>query len=128
MNHATPTRTRTDPTFRREDARGLFLEVINRGPWETVIAGSMREGAVLGHHYHRRTEMFLFLTSGAARIDLVNVTTREKMTITIHRHEGLHLPSRHAHAVRFLEPSDFILLKSRPYCEDDPDTYPFPVD
>ncbi len=117
-----------DPTFVRDDARGSFIEVVNSGPWETVLTGSMRAGAVLGNHYHKLTRMFLFLTSGAARVDLVRVADGSRSGCRLTAQHGIQLPPNHSHAVRFLDDSTFILLKSRAYREDAPDTYPYPVE
>jgi len=115
------------PTFVREDERGSFIEVVNSGPWETVITGSMRAGAVLGNHYHKRTRMFFFLASGAAHVHVVSVTSRSRDCHELTAPEGLYLEPGQAHAIRFTGKSTFILLKSHPYREDDRDTYPFAV-
>src|SRR2546427_632709 len=37
------------PVYVRRDDRGVFEELINTGRWESVIAGRMAEGAVMGH-------------------------------------------------------------------------------
>ncbi len=34
------------PAFRREDERGLFVEGLNEGRWESLLFGSMQRGAV----------------------------------------------------------------------------------
>lgn len=115
------------PSFVREDARGLFAEVVNRGPWETVIAGSMKAGAVLGHHYHKLTDMLLYLSRGSAEVTLVDVRTGERAVGRIEQRQAVRLPPQHAHSVRFLEASDFLLLKSRRFGQEDPDTFPYPV-
>lgn len=115
------------PSFVREDARGLFAEVVNGGPWETIITGSMRPGAVLGHHYHKLTDMLLYLSRGSAEVTLVDVRTGERAVGRIEPRQAVRLPPQHAHAVRFLEASDFLLLKSRRFDQDDPDTFPYPL-
>lgn len=111
----------------REDERGLFVEAINAGPWETVITGSMRAGGVLGDHYHKKTRMFFFLTTGRADVEVVDVSTGERRKCHLATHEGVYLEPNEAHAIRFAEASTFLLLKSTRYREDDPDTFPFPV-
>lgn len=115
------------PTFVRRDDRGLFIEVVNSGSWKTVITGSMKAGAILGNHYHKKTELFLFLTSGSCHVEKVDVRTRNKTETRINENEGIELPANHAHAIRFERDSSFVLLKSRAYREDDPDTFPFKV-
>ena len=32
------------PTFERRDDRGWMVELLNRGPWETVLWGEMKAG------------------------------------------------------------------------------------
>ncbi len=100
---------------------------MNYGPWHTVITGTMGRGAVLGNHYHKLTRVFFFLTSGSARVEQACVGGNERTTSELSAGTGVYLEPCHAHAIRFLKPSSFILLKSRPYREDDADTYPYPV-
>jgi mannose-6-phosphate isomerase-like protein (cupin superfamily) len=113
--------------FTRQDERGTFVEVVNRGPWETVITGTMRPGAVLGNHYHKQADLFLFLIDGRCRVDFECVATKRRRRVSLGSGQGLRLPRMESHAVRFLEPSRFILLKSRPFDPDCPDTYEHPV-
>jgi dTDP-4-dehydrorhamnose 3,5-epimerase-like enzyme len=115
------------PTSERQDVRGSFIEVVNSGPWETVITGSMREGSVLGNHYHRRTRMYFFLVHGAAEVAVVSVASGARDSCALDAQEGIYLEVGQAHAIRFTEESAFLLLKSRAYREDDPDTVPFTV-
>ncbi len=116
-----------DPTFVRQDERGTFTEIVNHGPWHTVITGSMQAGAIMGNHYHKGTRLFLFLTEGSARVDEIAVEDGMRSTCDLPAGTGVYLEPHHAHAIRFLAPSIFILLKSRPYTEDEKDTYPYPV-
>ncbi len=118
---------RVKATYTREDARGLFVEIVNAGPWETVINGTMRRGAVIGNHYHKRTRCLMFLTSGAARVDVAEVESGSRGSTRLRAREGVCLEPNHAHAIRFEEDSTFVLLKSLPYDENDPDTYPYMV-
>jgi dTDP-4-dehydrorhamnose 3,5-epimerase-like enzyme len=92
-----------------------------------MIHGSMRAGAVLGNHYHRKTRIFLYLVSGTARIDLVRVKDGVRERAELAAEEGMYLEPEQAHAIRFLTPTEFILLKSRRYNPDDDDTFPYPI-
>ena len=114
-------------SYVREDERGLFVEAINAGPWETVITGRMCAGGVLGDHYHKKTRMFFFLTTGRADVEVVHVSTGARQKCHLATHEGVYLEPNQAHAIRFAATSTFVLLKSIRYNEDDPDTFPFPV-
>lgn len=115
------------PTFRREDDRGVLIEVINKGPWETVLTGSMHAGGVIGNHYHKKTRMYLYMISGSAAVHVVDVETARSWNTVIESEQGMFLEPNTAHALRFREESTFLLLKSRKYSETDPDTYPYSV-
>ena len=114
-------------TYSRKDDRGTFVEIVNRGPWQTVITGSMNAGAVLGNHYHKVTELFFFLVDGRCRVDVECLRTGRHRQVTLSAGQGVCLATLEAHAVRFLEPSSFILLKSRAFDPDLPDIYDRPV-
>lgn len=115
------------PTLIRRDERGTFVEVLAEGTWEAVIHGRMRAGAVMGNHYHRITRIFFYLVSGKARIDLVRVEDGVGERTELVAEEGMYLEPEQAHAIRFLTPSEFILLKSRRYNPDDDDTFPYAI-
>jgi dTDP-4-dehydrorhamnose 3,5-epimerase-like enzyme len=116
------------PVFERKDERGLFREVLNDGKWEALICGKMNTNTVMGNHYHKRTVIFLYLTKGAARIKTINVGTSEREEFLLSANQGVLLRVNESHAIRFLEESEFVMLKSMRYNPDDPDTYPLPVE
>ena len=101
------------PSFRRTDERGTFLEVLNNGHWESLIYGQMHSGAVIGNHYHRKTEIFFFLTKGSARIDIIHVEQGKRRRLSLQANHGVLLKTFESHAVRFLEESEFTLQSSR---------------
>lgn len=115
------------PTFERRDERGVFTEILRSGPWHTVIAANMRRGAVLGHHYHRRTRMALYLMSGRATARIINVTNVDRRDVELTPGHGVYLEAGEAHAVHFEEDSQCILLKSEPYDPADADTVAYAV-
>ena len=116
-----------EPGFVRTDERGSFVEILNEGHWENLICGRMNPGAVLGHHYHRKTTIFFFLQSGSARIRLIHVETRQTKEVSLKANQGIVLETNESHAIRFIESSDFLMLKSRRYDPEDPDTISYPV-
>ena len=116
------------PAFRREDERGLFVEGLNDGRWESLLFGSMRRGAVLGNHYHKKTEIFFCLITGRAEVAIVQVDTNERERLTLGPEQGVRLAVKESHAIHFLEASEFIMLKSLRYDPADPDTFPHTVD
>lgn len=115
------------PTFIRTDQRGDFIEIADTGLWQTVVYGRMNSGAVLGNHYHKRTTILFHLTRGRARVDSVHVETCQRSEIILEENTGTLLPTMVAHAIRFLEAAEFIMLKDLRFDPNDPDTYPFPV-
>jgi quercetin dioxygenase-like cupin family protein len=117
----------TVPTHTREDARGTLVEIVNSGPWETVLTGRMHAGAVLGNHYHKTTRMLFYLIAGAAEVHLFDVRTERRSQGRVLEGEGLYLEPNTAHALRFEVDSAFLLLKSRRYQAHEPDTFPFAV-
>lgn len=116
------------PGFARVDERGTFIEVLNEGPWHCVLTGTMKRGAVMGNHYHKQTVVYVYLIDGTAIVRTVDVESGRRDELVLTAGNGLRLPTMHSHAIRFTESSSFILLKSRPYDAQQPDTYPFPVD
>lgn len=116
------------PGFVRTDQRGLFQEVLNDGHWESLVMGRMNPDAVLGHHYHKKTLIFFYLPRGSARIKTVDVETAETDLFSLHGGQGVLLRTNESHAIRFLEESDFVMLKSLRYDPTDPDTYEFIVE
>ena len=121
------TRSRFAPLFERRDARGQFTEILREGPWHTVVTGTMRSGAVMGNHYHKRTRIALYLMSGRAAIEIVHVKSGERRALEVRPGEGAFLETGEAHAIRFMADSQFLLLKSHPYSEDNADTFPWAV-
>ncbi len=116
------------PTFERRDERGVFTEILRRGPWHTVITAKMRRGAVLGHHYHRRTRMALYLLSGRATARIVNVASADRCDVELTSGHGVYLEAGEAHVICFNEDSQCLLLKSEPYDPADADTIAYAVE
>jgi quercetin dioxygenase-like cupin family protein len=115
------------PVFVRKDARGSLVEVRNQGPWETVITGEMKAGAVMGNHYHKKTRVYFFLVSGSARVAVVDVESREVDRFELPEGFGVLLRPGQSHAIRFERDSRYLLLKDLRYNPADPDTFAFPV-
>jgi dTDP-4-dehydrorhamnose 3,5-epimerase-like enzyme len=115
------------PLFEREDHRGVFRELLNQDRWESLVCGAMNPGAVMGNHYHKQTTVFFYLTKGSAHIKIVNVETLSAEEFQLEQNEGVILNTLESHGIEFLEPSEFIMLKSLKYDSSNPDTYHFPV-
>lgn len=113
------------PIYSRIDDRGAFHEILRDLPWKSIITGEMHKDSELGNHYHKQTLLFFFLTSGSAEINIVSIETNEVNRYQLVKNQGIFLRQFHAHRIRFHEESSFILLKSRSYDPQDPDTYRF---
>ena len=117
----------TTPIFERVDDRGTFIEALNSGEWASLAYGSMQAGHVMGHHYHRETRSFFFLTRGQAEITLENINSKRQQQVTLHAKEGIVLQTNHAHLIQFTTETDFLLMKSKPYSDENTDTYAYHI-
>lgn len=115
------------PSFVRRDGRGEFIEIINRGRWESVLTAWMKKGSILGNHYHTETDIFLFLIKGRARVTTVFLTSKKQRQEEILQEEGIVIPARVAHAVEFLDDSTIILGKSRAHDPKQSDLIDYPL-
>lgn len=115
------------PSFKRVDDRGTLIEILNSGHWEALVWGHMHAGAVMGNHYHRKTEVFFFLAKGSVRIDVVHVETGERQRLSLGATDGVILKTNESHAIHFLEESEFIMMKSLRYDPADSDTFQYRV-
>ena len=111
------------PSYCREDERGLFVEVTNGGPWETVITGRMEAESRLGDHYHRECRALFFLIRGRAEVKTRFLMDDVWQTLPLNAMEKIMFRPFEVHTVHFLEESDFILLKSYRYEDDNPDIF-----
>ncbi|MCA1962088.1 MAG: hypothetical protein LDL33_15000 [Desulfomonile sp.] len=116
------------PTFVRKDERGLFVEIVNEGPWETIIHGSMAKNAEMGNHYHRECRAYFYLISGRARIAVRHLIDNSMDEVELVAGQGVYLLPFETHVIQYLEDSDFILMKSYRYRNDNPDIYPCKVE
>jgi dTDP-4-dehydrorhamnose 3,5-epimerase-like enzyme len=116
------------PGFERRDERGVFREAVNGFPAHTLLTGTMRPGAVMGNHYHRKTRVFFYLTRGAAAIRTVHVESGAREDFRLAENQGVFLEPGEAHAIHYTAESDFVMLKSLAYDPADPDTYEHQVD
>ena len=117
------------PSFARTDARGVFHEIRNGDEiWKSVNLGEMRQGAVLGNHYHTTSRLFFFMLSGKVRIDFLHAKTGERDTIELNPLEGVYLEPYESHAILFLDSGRFMLLKSEAFDPKKPDIYPLKAD
>jgi len=115
------------PTHVRRDERGELAELVNGFPGKTLLAGRMKPGAVMGNHYHRRTRVFFFLRTGSAEVRTLHAESGARDAFALAAGQGVVLETHEAHAIRFTEESDWLMLKSEAYDPADPDTFALSV-
>lgn len=114
-----------ESTFIRRDKRGVFVEILNKGIWKNISFGKMKKGAILGDHYHKKTDLFLFIINGRAQIDMVDIKSKKVETMVLKNNQGAFIKRGYFHKVKFLTDSIFIMSKSEKYNPKNPDTYNF---
>ena len=110
------------------DHRGRFVEIISEGSWQSIIHGEMNEGSVLGNQYHAVTRIYIYIICGCADVDLVDIGNGEKRRVHLTDGKGTYIEPGTSHAVRFREPTEFILLKSQPYDPSGADRFPYEIE
>ncbi|MDA1196506.1 MAG: hypothetical protein O2779_00915 [Nanoarchaeota archaeon] len=110
------------PSFTRKDERGLFQEVLNGGNWKVLLQGHMKPDAIMGNHFHKKTDIFFFLPSGKADVYLEHSDTGEKEECKLVAQEGIHISRLVSHAIKYTAESTFILLKTN-FDADDEDLH-----
>lgn len=116
------------PSFVRNDQRGLFVEVLNGSRWESLVTGSMNPGAEMGHHYHKLTDVFFYVVQGSVEVKTLDVASGARDQFTLGDSEGVLLHTNESHSIRFLVPTQFIMMKSLRYDPANPDTYELRVE
>jgi len=111
------------PSFVRNDDRGTFVEVVNEGPWETVIYGSMKKGKTMGEHYHRENRAFFYLMTGRAEVRIKHLVDGTESTVFLEARQGLTFLPFELHTINYLKDSDFMLLKSYRFHDSKPDIF-----
>lgn len=112
------------PSFVRNDDRGQFVEIVSEGPWETIIHGSMKKDKTMGNHYHRECRAFYYLINGKVRIQVRHLIDNNIGTITLNAGQGIYFLPFEVHSIYYLEDSNFVLLKSYRFDENNPDIFP----
>ena len=81
-----------------------------KSPTLSVIQETVPSGSAEIKHYHQKAEQFFFILSGIATIELTS------QTITLHSHEGLHIPAGASHKLsnNHLESLHFIVTSTPP--------------
>lgn len=118
---------KTTPSYRREDERGTFLELVNGQQWLSINSGHMNQDAVLGNHYHIDNTIHFVSLDAIVRVEKQHIDTKEYEYDTLRPGEGVIIEPKEAHRFTFVTPGHFILMKSLTYLEQDKDMYPFTI-
>jgi len=113
------------PTDIRLDNRGEFVELINSGTWKSIAYGSMKKGAVMGNHYHKKTDVFFFLVSGRVLVYMQEVGSSIKKTIPLSSKQGIIIARGTAHAIQYLDDGTFVWAKSQSFDRKKQDMYEY---
>ncbi len=117
-----------NPSFTRIDDRGTFVEALNGETWNNISFGSMNKDAVMGNHYHKKTDVFFYVTKGSVEVKMIGVKNGKlKEKFILKQNEGVIFKTWYSHAIKFLEESNFVMGKSLKYDEKDPDTFKLAV-
>ncbi len=111
------------PSFIREDNRGSFIEILNEGPWETIIHGEMKTNSEMGDHYHKECKAFFFITKGKAKVSIKEAFKDVFIEYELNSGEGIFFMPYEMHKVHYLSNSSFLLLKSYRFDPNNPDIY-----
>lgn len=119
---------KTKPSYKRQDDRGTFLELVNGEQWLSINSGYMKQDAVLGNHYHLDNTIHFITLDATVRVEIQNVVTKEYSYDILTPGEGVIIPTNEAHRLTFITPGHFILLKSMTYFEEHNDIFPFDIE
>ena len=116
--------------FTRHDKRGIFLEYFNsKTGWQSINGGFMKKGSIIGNHYHKKCLTMFFVMSGSAMIFYKNINSPRSKTkkFILSKSQGCIFKPYETHAVKFLEGSSFVLLKTRKFSEKNKDIFKAPL-
>jgi len=114
----------------RLDERGEFIECVNSEQvWKSINGGFMKKGSVMGNHYHKKCYMLFFLLSGSAEMYMKHVDSSkdEVKKVIMNAPGGVIYEPLEVQAVKYLQNSTFLMLKSEVYNVGDNDTFSYNI-
>ena len=111
------------PSYKREDKRGILLEIVKDKLFVDALYGEMSKGSIIGNHYHKKTLAFLHLIEGKAHIFSNNLKNGKKSDFILNKGEGVLFGLYESHAAEFLENSKFLLFKDKTFDKKNPDIH-----
>ncbi len=119
-----------------EDGRGWLLKAVlkeytGQSAFGEIYLSGANPGKAKGNHYHDHTTEWFCVISGGGTLRLEDISTGEKMVLTMTRENRLsvEIPPRVAHAVHNDGEVELVLLAfaDAPYDLENPDTIPWDV-
>ncbi len=103
------------PKVLADDARGIIEELVS-GNFNSVLRITSKAGAVRANHYHRQDSHMCYLTYGKIRYVWrpAEDESASLQEMIINPGELFFTPSMVAHAMVFLEDSEFYTFTARP--------------
>jgi dTDP-4-dehydrorhamnose 3,5-epimerase-like enzyme len=106
------------------DDRGSFSGLIRTGNWREVNFIFSKAGSVRGNHYHKKLNEFVFLLTGAAQVEFVNVIDKkQKMIFDLKAGEGVYIRPYIYHTFVFIQNTEQVCMLDLPFDNEHPDLY-----
>lgn len=105
----------TKPVIVASDDRGI-IEKLVEGDFQSVLRITCRPGSIRANHYHKRDSHICYLVKGKLEYVYRDAqdATAPLQTIIIEAGQLFYTPPMLAHAMRFLEESEFYTFTTQP--------------
>lgn len=95
------------------DERGTITDLLNRVEIAHIGIITSKKGTIRGNHYHKRASQYIYVLTGT--IELFRQGTVGEVQMTAYKRGELFLdPPQSAHAMRFPEDTEFLVLTTLP--------------
>lgn len=99
------------------DERGIMSHLLdNEVPITSVLLITSNKNSIRANHYHKKDTHYIYLLKGKLEYtykDLLDKESKNK-TVTVEKGYIIKTPPMTAHAVKFLEDSEFLALTTEP--------------
>ena len=96
-----------------QDARGMFLGIVNTGLWKELNYIETEAGQTRGGHYHRETEELFFILEGEIEIKITSLDGLIKHVFTARKGHIFIVEPLEIHSFKCLTPSKWINVLSK---------------
>lgn len=94
------------------DSRGEITNILDESI-ESVVLITSEQGAIRANHYHINESHYTYIISGSMEYYQKKIDSEEVEKTIVRTGEMVFSPAKHAHAMKFLEPSVFLALTTR---------------